>query len=67
MSSFLTAMCYYTASGVAYTHTNTCYKPSTETTLSEALVSGATQVKVASNANWSTYNYSKLGFRSGGT
>ena len=67
MTSFLTAMCYYTASGYGYTHTTTCYKPYTETTLSEALVSGATQVKVASNANWSAYNYSRLGFRSGGT
>ena len=51
MTSFLTAMRYYTASGHGYAHTTTCYKPHTETTLSEALVSGATQVKVASNAN----------------
>ena len=67
MSSFLTALHYRTESDHTYTHISTCYRPGTVTTLSEALVSGATQVKVASNANWAAQSYSNLGFRSGGT
>ena len=63
MSSFLTAIHPYTANGVAMTHANVVWVTGTRTTLSADLVSGATQMTVASNANWVAKSYSSVGFR----
>jgi hypothetical protein len=63
MTSFLTTIYPYTAAGASISHSNTVYLRGTKTTLSEALVSGATQMKVSSNANWVAKSYSSVGFR----
>jgi len=66
MTSFLMPIYYYVGNTILY-HTIVVYVPNTKTTLKEALVSGATTVKVASNSNWVARSYSALGFRSGST
>ena len=63
MTSFLTTIYPYTADNVSISHRNTVYLRGTKTALSEALVSGATQMKVSSNANWVARSYSNVGFR----
>ena len=68
MTSFLTAICYDATEGGArsggWNHSAVVYKPGTKTVLTAALTSGATQMTVESNSNWSSYSYSRLGFRS---
>lgn len=65
MSSFLTAICYYTSDGRGpWTHSDVNYYSGTKTTLSSALNNGDTQIAVASNSNWASRSYSRLGFRS---
>lgn len=65
MTSFLTAILFYTADKQGpWGCSSVCYKSGTKTTLTAALQSGATQMTVASNSNWSSYSYSRLGFRS---
>lgn len=67
MTSFLTATPYYTDSGTALNHTKIVFKSGTITKLTQDLVSGATSMKVTSNANWASKNYSRVGFRSSNT
>lgn len=64
MSSFLTAIRVFIGN-TEVTHQNVAYKTGTKTQLSVALNPGDTQMIVKSNANWTIYNYSRLGFRSG--
>ena len=65
MSSFLTAICYYGSDGSGpWTHSVVNYYAGTKTTLSAALNNGDTQMTVASNSNWASRSYSRLGFRS---
>lgn len=65
MTSFLTAICYYTSDGSGpWTHQYINYYSGTKTTLSTALNNGDTQMTVASNSNWASRSYSRLGFRS---
>lgn len=64
MTSFLTAISYYTSAGREILHNDVMYVKGTKTKLTAALNSGNTTVTVASNANWATHAYSRLGFRS---
>lgn len=65
MTSFLTAIRIFVNNGnTEVTHVNVAYKASTKTQLTQALNNGDTQMVVKSNANWSAYSYSKVGFRS---
>ena len=66
MTSFLTAIYYYTSNGTGLAHSNVMYKNGTYTQLTAALNSGDTTVTVKSNANWASRSLSKLGFRSNG-
>ena len=63
MSSFLTAIRIF-VNNTELTHANVHYKSGTKTQLTAALNPGDTQMTVKSNANWGTYSYSRLGFRS---
>lgn len=62
MTSFLTAIRVFIGN-TEVVHGNVVYKPNTKTYLTEPLNNGATQMTVKSNANWGTYSYSKIGFR----
>lgn len=65
MTSFLVAiMTYLSNKSTGLAHTNVVYKNGTKTQLTTALNSGDTLVKVKNSANWTSFNYSKLGFRS---
>lgn len=64
MTSFLTPVYYYTSDGKELTHGDVMYINGTRTRLTADLVSGATSMKVASNANWAVRSYSLAGFRS---
>lgn len=64
MSSFLTAIRIF-INNTEVTHSQVAYKAGTKTQLIAALENGATNMTVKSNANWGTYSYSRLGFRSG--
>lgn len=65
MTSFLTAIPYYTSPTVDYlTHVYVNYKSGTKTTLTAPLNSGDTQMTVSSNSNWGACSYSRVGFRS---
>ena len=64
MTSFLTAIKYFTSENAELNHNNVMYVSDTMTTLTAALNAGDTQLTVASNANWtSNRTYSELGFR----
>lgn len=63
MSSFLTAIRIFIGS-TEVVHGNVNYKQGTKTYLTAALNPGDMQMTVKSNANWGSYNYSRLGFRS---
>lgn len=62
MTSFLVAIHPY-VNDKLLTSPDVVYKPGTKTTLTADLVSGATQMSVASNANWADVSYSRAGFR----
>lgn len=64
MTSFLTAIPYYTSSTVDYlTHAYVNYKSGTKTKLTADLNSGDTQMTVSSNSNWGARSHSRIGFR----
>lgn len=63
MASFLTAIRIFIGNSEV-THSNVHYLSGTKTQLSAELKTGDTQMTVKSNANWKTYSYSRLGFRS---
>jgi hypothetical protein len=62
MTSFLVAIHPY-VNDKLLTSPQVVYKPGTKTTLTADLVSGATQMTVASNANWADVSYARAGFR----
>lgn len=64
MTSFLTAIRVFVGN-TEVTHPYVNYITGTKTQLTAALNNGATSMTVKSNANWKTYSYSRLGFRSG--
>lgn len=63
MTSFLTAIRLFVGN-TEINHTSVHYLSGTKTQLTAALNPGDTQMTVKSNANWRTYSYSKIGFRS---
>ena len=67
MTYFLTAGQFYGDDGTALNHTNTMFVNGTKTTLTADLTSGATSMKVKSNANWVSRSYARVGFRSSQT
>lgn len=62
MSSFLVGI-RMRCNGVEVAHTQVHYKNGTYTQLTQDLKAGDTSMKVASNANWGSYSYSKVGAR----
>lgn len=63
MSNFLTAIGYYNDDNVLLEHHVVHYLNGTRTTLTQDLVSGATQMTVSSNKNWIAKGYDGVGFR----
>lgn len=63
MSSFLTAIRIKCGNNEV-NHTKVVYKPSTATQLTAELKNGDTSMTVKSNANWSAFANSRIGFRS---
>ena len=62
MGSFLIGI-RMRCNGVEVAHTQVYYKNGTYTQLTQDLKAGDTSMKVASNANWSAYSYSRIGAR----
>lgn len=64
MTYFLTAGQFYGDDNTALVHDDIMFVNGTKTTLTADLKSGATSMTVASNANWVSRSYSRVGFRS---
>lgn len=64
MTSFLSYLLLYTSTSNYVSHTYQIYVPGTKTKLTATLNTGDTQMTVASNANWVSRSYSRIGFRS---
>ena len=63
MTSFLTAICLYSASNVSLDHGKVSYVAGTKTKLANDLNTGDTTITLNSGNNWVSRAYSFLGFR----